>query len=77
MFFLGVLIFIDFYLQLQLSCRADLLRVLKALDKTLETRTFLVGEAVTLADMAVSMAALLPFKYVSVHLHLTSLLYTF
>uniref|UniRef100_A0A8C2Q7G9 Valine--tRNA ligase n=1 Tax=Cyprinus carpio TaxID=7962 RepID=A0A8C2Q7G9_CYPCA len=45
------------------SSRAELLRVLKALDETLAPRTFLVGEAVTLADIAVSVAALLPFKY--------------
>uniref|UniRef100_A0A8C2KLS9 Valine--tRNA ligase n=1 Tax=Cyprinus carpio TaxID=7962 RepID=A0A8C2KLS9_CYPCA len=50
------------------SSRAELLRVLKALDETLAPRTFLVGEAVTLADIAVSVAALLPFKYVSTHL---------
>ncbi|XP_077066224.1 valine--tRNA ligase [Siphateles boraxobius] len=45
------------------SSRAELLRVLKALDETLAPRTFLVGECVTLADMAVAVAALLPFKY--------------
>ncbi|XP_030640366.1 valine--tRNA ligase [Chanos chanos] len=50
--------------KLQQSSRAELLRVLKALDKALEPRTFLVGESLTLADMAVAMAALLPFKYV-------------
>uniref|UniRef100_A0A9J8CF87 Valine--tRNA ligase n=1 Tax=Cyprinus carpio carpio TaxID=630221 RepID=A0A9J8CF87_CYPCA len=49
--------------KLQQSSRAELLRVLKALDETLAPRTFLVGEAVTLADIAVSVAALLPFKY--------------
>uniref|UniRef100_A0A8C1ZBB1 Valine--tRNA ligase n=1 Tax=Cyprinus carpio TaxID=7962 RepID=A0A8C1ZBB1_CYPCA len=41
---------------LQQSSRAELLRVLKALDETLAPRTFLVGEAVTLADIAVSVA---------------------
>lgn len=41
------------------------MRVLKVLDKALEPRTFLVGESITLADMAVTAAALLPFKYVS------------
>uniref|UniRef100_A0A8C1QDF4 Valine--tRNA ligase n=1 Tax=Cyprinus carpio TaxID=7962 RepID=A0A8C1QDF4_CYPCA len=43
--------------------KAELLRVLKALDETLALRTFLVGEGVTLADIAVAVAALLPFKY--------------
>ncbi|TNN81671.1 Valine--tRNA ligase [Liparis tanakae] len=46
------------------SSRAALIRVLKVLDKALEPRTFLVGESVTLADMAVATAVLLPFKYV-------------
>lgn len=41
------------------------MRVLKVLDKALEPRTFLVGECITLADMAVAAAVLLPFKYVS------------
>uniref|UniRef100_A0A4W4E3U1 Valine--tRNA ligase n=1 Tax=Electrophorus electricus TaxID=8005 RepID=A0A4W4E3U1_ELEEL len=41
----------------------QLLRILKVLDQVLESRTYLVGENVTLADMAVAMAALLPFKY--------------
>jgi len=41
-----------------------LIRVLKVLDKALEPRTFLVGESITLADMAVATAVLLPFKYV-------------
>lgn len=50
--------------QLQQSSRTELLRVLKALDRTLEPRTFLVGESITLADMAVATAVLLPFKYV-------------
>uniref|UniRef100_A0A672N205 Valine--tRNA ligase n=1 Tax=Sinocyclocheilus grahami TaxID=75366 RepID=A0A672N205_SINGR len=45
--------------------KAELLRVLKALDETLVPRTFLVGEGVTLADIAVAVAALLPFKYVN------------
>uniref|UniRef100_A0A8C2F3N3 valine--tRNA ligase n=1 Tax=Cyprinus carpio TaxID=7962 RepID=A0A8C2F3N3_CYPCA len=45
------------------SSKAELLRVLKALDETLALRTFLVGEGVTLADIAVAVAALLPFKY--------------
>uniref|UniRef100_A0A673LJ00 Valine--tRNA ligase n=1 Tax=Sinocyclocheilus rhinocerous TaxID=307959 RepID=A0A673LJ00_9TELE len=53
---------------LQQSSKAELLRVLKALDETLVLRTFLVGEGVTLADIAVAVAALLPFKYVSTHL---------
>ncbi|KAM9852346.1 valine--tRNA ligase isoform 2-T2 [Aulostomus maculatus] len=50
--------------KLQQSSRAELLRVLKVLDRTLESRTFLVGESVTLADMAVATALVLPFKYV-------------
>lgn len=41
-----------------------MMRVLKVLDQALEPRTFLVGESITLADMAVAMAVLLPFKYV-------------
>ncbi|XP_016357213.1 valine--tRNA ligase-like isoform X1 [Sinocyclocheilus anshuiensis] len=49
--------------KLQQSSKAELLRVLKALDETLVLRTFLVGEGVTLADIAVAVAALLPFKY--------------
>lgn len=53
------------FLQLQQSSRTELLRVLKVLDQVLEPRTFLVGESLSLADMAVAMAALLPFKYVS------------
>lgn len=40
------------------------MRVFKVLDQALEPRTFLVGESITLADMAVAMAVLLPFKYV-------------
>ncbi|XP_027145509.1 valine--tRNA ligase [Larimichthys crocea] len=50
--------------KLQQSSRAELMRVLKVLDQTLEPRTFLVGESITLADMAVATAVLLPFKYV-------------
>ncbi|TSR27787.1 Valine--tRNA ligase [Bagarius yarrelli] len=50
--------------KLQQSSRAELLRVLKILDQALEPRTFLVGESVSLADMAVVTAVLLPFKYV-------------
>uniref|UniRef100_A0A8B9KGR3 valine--tRNA ligase n=1 Tax=Astyanax mexicanus TaxID=7994 RepID=A0A8B9KGR3_ASTMX len=49
--------------KLQQSSRAELLRVLKVLDQILEPRTFLVGESLSLADVAVAMAALLPFKY--------------
>lgn len=40
------------------------MRVLKVLDQALEPKTFLVGESLTLADMAVATAVLLPFKYV-------------
>ncbi|AWO96362.1 putative valine--tRNA ligase-like isoform 3 [Scophthalmus maximus] len=49
--------------KLQQSSRAELLRVLKVLNQALEPRTFLVGESITLADMAVATAVLLPFKY--------------
>uniref|UniRef100_A0A673CE87 Valine--tRNA ligase n=1 Tax=Sphaeramia orbicularis TaxID=375764 RepID=A0A673CE87_9TELE len=49
---------------LQQSSRAELMRVLKVLNQALEPRTFLVGEGITLADMAVAAALLLPFKYV-------------
>uniref|UniRef100_A0A667ZEY4 Valine--tRNA ligase n=1 Tax=Myripristis murdjan TaxID=586833 RepID=A0A667ZEY4_9TELE len=49
--------------KLQQSSRVEMMRVLKVLDQALEPRTFLVGESVTLADMAVAMAVLLPFKY--------------
>lgn len=52
--------------QLQQSSRLELLRVLKVLNEALEPRTFLVGESITLADIAVASAVLLPFKYVSV-----------
>uniref|UniRef100_A0AAQ5ZXB7 Valine--tRNA ligase n=1 Tax=Amphiprion ocellaris TaxID=80972 RepID=A0AAQ5ZXB7_AMPOC len=48
----------------QQSSHAELMRVLKVLDQALEPRTFLVGESITLADMAVATAVLLPFKYV-------------
>lgn len=51
--------------QLQQTSRLELLRVLKVLDQLLEPRTFLVGESVTLADIAVTAAILLPYKYVS------------
>lgn len=50
--------------QVQQSSRAELMRVLKVLDQVLEPRTFLVGESITLADIAVATAVLLPFKYV-------------
>lgn len=50
--------------KLQQSSRAELLRVLKMLNQALEPKTFLVGEGITLADMAVACAVLLPFKYV-------------
>uniref|UniRef100_H3CRE9 Valine--tRNA ligase n=1 Tax=Tetraodon nigroviridis TaxID=99883 RepID=H3CRE9_TETNG len=50
--------------KIQQNSRAEVMRVLKVLDQALEPRTFLVGESVTLADMAVAMAVLLPFKYV-------------
>lgn len=43
------------------------MRVLKVLDQALEPRTFLVGEGITLADMAVATAVLLPFKYVRMY----------
>uniref|UniRef100_A0AAY4D3G5 valine--tRNA ligase n=1 Tax=Denticeps clupeoides TaxID=299321 RepID=A0AAY4D3G5_9TELE len=49
--------------KLQQTSRAELIRVLKALDKSLEPQTFLVGETLSLADIAVAMAVLLPFKY--------------
>lgn len=50
--------------QLQQTSRAELMRVLKVLDQALAPRTYLVGESITLADMAVATAVLLPFKYV-------------
>ncbi|KAG7277920.1 hypothetical protein CRUP_004699 [Coryphaenoides rupestris] len=49
--------------KLQQTSRLELLRVLKVLDQALEPRTFLVGESVTLADIAVTAAILLPYKY--------------
>ncbi|XP_046892527.1 valine--tRNA ligase isoform X1 [Hypomesus transpacificus] len=49
--------------KLQQSSRGDLLCILKVLDQSLETKTFLVGEAITLADISVVTAILLPFKY--------------
>uniref|UniRef100_A0A8C6V2Q8 Valine--tRNA ligase n=1 Tax=Neogobius melanostomus TaxID=47308 RepID=A0A8C6V2Q8_9GOBI len=55
---------VNIILQLQQSSRAELMRVLKMLNQALEPKTFLVGESVTLADMAVACAVLLPFKYV-------------
>ncbi|KAI5620474.1 valine--tRNA ligase [Silurus asotus] len=50
--------------KLQQTSHGELLRVLKILDQSLEPRTFLVGESLSLADMAVATAVLLPFKYV-------------
>jgi glutathione S-transferase len=52
-------------MQLQQSSHAEMMSVLNVLDKNLEPRTFLVGNSLTLADIAVATAALLPFKYVS------------
>ncbi|XP_057691094.1 valine--tRNA ligase [Corythoichthys intestinalis] len=49
--------------KLQQTSRVELLRILKVLDKMLEPKTYLVGESITLADMAVTSALLLPFKY--------------
>ncbi|XP_041708701.2 valine--tRNA ligase [Coregonus clupeaformis] len=49
--------------KLQQSSHAEMMRVLNILDKNLEPRTFLVGDSLTLADIAVATAALLPFKY--------------
>ncbi|XP_019342548.2 valine--tRNA ligase [Alligator mississippiensis] len=43
---------------------AELRRVLGILDGHLRLRTYLVGEAVTLADIAVACTLLLPYKYV-------------
>uniref|UniRef100_A0A6Q2X8Z8 Valine--tRNA ligase n=1 Tax=Esox lucius TaxID=8010 RepID=A0A6Q2X8Z8_ESOLU len=50
-------------LGLQQSSHAEMIRILKVLDKNLEPKTFLVGESLTLADIAMTTAALLPFKY--------------
>lgn len=55
--------------QLQQSSRAELMRVLKVLNQTLEPKTFLVGESITLADLAVATAVLLAFKYVRMLCH--------
>ncbi|XP_028327250.1 valine--tRNA ligase-like isoform X1 [Gouania willdenowi] len=49
--------------KLHQSSRAELMRVLKVLDQALAPRTYLVGESITVADMAVAAAVLLPFKY--------------
>uniref|UniRef100_A0A8C7M6Z3 valine--tRNA ligase n=1 Tax=Oncorhynchus mykiss TaxID=8022 RepID=A0A8C7M6Z3_ONCMY len=49
--------------KLQQSSHAEMMHVLNVLDKNLESRTFLVGNSLTLADIAVATAALLPFKY--------------
>lgn len=54
-------------MQVQQSSRAELMRVLKVLDQALAPRTFLVEESITLADMAVATAVLLPFKYVCMY----------
>lgn len=59
-YFIGLLV----CSQIEQNSRAEVMRVLKVLDQALEPRTFLVGESITLADMAVAMAVLLPFKYV-------------
>lgn len=58
------LLFVCLFVQLQQSSHGELLRVLKILDQALEPRTFLVGESLSLADVAVVTAVLLPFKYV-------------
>ncbi|XP_043542801.1 valine--tRNA ligase isoform X2 [Chiloscyllium plagiosum] len=42
----------------------DLKRILRVLDAHLKLRTYLVGEGVTLADIAVSCSLLLPYKHV-------------
>uniref|UniRef100_A0A8C9RSQ2 Valine--tRNA ligase n=1 Tax=Scleropages formosus TaxID=113540 RepID=A0A8C9RSQ2_SCLFO len=49
--------------QVQQNLWMQLKRVLGALDQTLKPRTYLVGEKISLADIAVAMAVLLPFKY--------------
>uniref|UniRef100_A0A3B3T846 Valine--tRNA ligase n=1 Tax=Paramormyrops kingsleyae TaxID=1676925 RepID=A0A3B3T846_9TELE len=49
--------------QVHQSSRLELKRILGILDQTLQPRTFLVGETISLADVALSMAVLLPFKY--------------
>ncbi|XP_020671012.3 valine--tRNA ligase [Pogona vitticeps] len=43
---------------------AELQNLLKVLDHHLKLRTYLVGEAVTLADVTVACSLLLPYKYV-------------
>uniref|UniRef100_A0A8C4REL5 Valine--tRNA ligase n=1 Tax=Erpetoichthys calabaricus TaxID=27687 RepID=A0A8C4REL5_ERPCA len=43
---------------------ADLKKILNVLDMHLKLRTYLVGESITLADISVACALLLPFKYV-------------
>ncbi|XP_043939220.1 valine--tRNA ligase [Protopterus annectens] len=50
----------------QMTDRAqlELKKVLHLLDHHLETRTYLVGEGVTLADISICCALLLPYKYV-------------
>ncbi|XP_041963961.1 valine--tRNA ligase isoform X1 [Alosa sapidissima] len=50
--------------KLQENSRTVLMKLLKTLDQSLEPRTFLVGESLSLADIAVATAVLLPFKYV-------------
>uniref|UniRef100_A0A7N9ASZ1 Valine--tRNA ligase n=1 Tax=Mastacembelus armatus TaxID=205130 RepID=A0A7N9ASZ1_9TELE len=55
--------------KIQHTSRAELMRILKVLNQALEPRTFLVGESITLADVAVATAVLLPFKYVSMLCH--------
>lgn len=44
---------------------AELQHLLQVLDSHLKLRTYLVGEAVTLADVTVACSLLLPYKYVS------------
>ncbi|XP_015212607.2 valine--tRNA ligase [Lepisosteus oculatus] len=44
--------------------RAELQKILGVLDAHLRLRTYLVGEAVTLADITMATTLLLPFKYV-------------
>lgn len=54
------------HVQVVERAEAELRRVLGILDGHLRLRTYLVGEAVTLADIAVACTLLLPYKYVSI-----------
>ena len=47
------------------QCKSDLAAALKTLEEHLRFRTYLVGEAITLADITVVSTLVYPFKFVA------------